>query len=71
VFRGLLDASAHTIHDTLLVAAAEALASAVTAKELTANYIIPSVFHADVHTAVAAAVRAAAERSSKVPTSDV
>jgi malate dehydrogenase (oxaloacetate-decarboxylating) len=71
VFRGLLDASAHTIHDTLLVAAAEAIASAVTAKELNANYIIPSVFHADVHTAVAGAVRAAAERSTKVPTSDV
>jgi malate dehydrogenase (oxaloacetate-decarboxylating) len=71
VFRGLLDASAHTIADTLLVAAAEAIASAVTADELNANYIIPSVFHADVHTAVASAVRAAAERSAKVPTSDV
>jgi malate dehydrogenase (oxaloacetate-decarboxylating) len=71
VFRGLLDASAHTIDDSLLVAAAEAIASVVTASELNANYIIPSVFHADVHTAVAAAVRGAAERSSKVPTSEV
>jgi malate dehydrogenase (oxaloacetate-decarboxylating) len=71
VFRGLLDASAHTIADTLLVAAAEAIASAVSSDELNANYIIPSVFHADVHTAVASAVRAAAERSAKVPTSDV
>jgi malate dehydrogenase (oxaloacetate-decarboxylating) len=43
----------------------------VTADELNANYIIPSVFHADVHTRVANAVRGAAERSSKVPTSDV
>jgi malate dehydrogenase (oxaloacetate-decarboxylating) len=71
VFRGLLDASAHRIDDSLLVAAADAIASAVSAEELNANYIIPSVFNADVHTAVAAAVRAAAERSPKVPTSDV
>ena len=62
VFRGLLDASATHIDDTLLVAAAEAIAAVVTTEELNANYIIPSVFHADVHTAVAAAVRQAAER---------
>ncbi len=61
VFRGLLDAHAHTIHDSLLVAAAEAIASTVTDDQLNANYIIPSVFHADVHTSVAGAVRAAAE----------
>jgi malate dehydrogenase (oxaloacetate-decarboxylating) len=71
VFRGLLDASANHIDDSLLVAAAEAIAGVVTSDELNANYIIPSVFHADVHTAVASAVRTAAERSSKVPTSDV
>jgi len=71
VFRGLLDASAHTVADSLLVAAAEAIASTVTEDELNANYIIPSVFHADVHTAVAAAVRHAAETSAAVPTSDV
>ena len=71
MFRGLLDAAAHTIDDSLLVAAAHAVASAVSADELNANYIIPSVFHADVHTAVAAAVRAAAERSSRVPTSPI
>jgi malate dehydrogenase (oxaloacetate-decarboxylating) len=71
VFRGLLDASAHTVDDSLLVAAAEAIASTVTEDELNANYIIPSVFHADVHTAVAAAVRHAAETSAAVPTSDV
>jgi malate dehydrogenase (oxaloacetate-decarboxylating) len=61
VFRGLLDASATSVADSLLVAAADAIASVVTAQELNANYIIPSVFHAEVHTAVAAAVRAAAE----------
>ena len=60
VFRGLLDAHATRIDDTLLIAAAEAIASAVSNDELNANYIIPSVFHHDVHTAVAAAVREAA-----------
>ena len=66
MFRGLLDASATAIDDTMLVAAAEAIASAVTDDELNANYIIPSVFHADVHGAVAASVRHAAERSGSV-----
>ncbi len=71
VFRGLLDASANQIDDSLLVAAAEAIAGVVSADELNANYIIPSVFHADVHTAVATAVRHAAEASSRVATLDL
>jgi len=60
VFRGLLDASATRIDGALLLAAANAIASTVTADELNANYIIPSVFHAEVHGSVAAAVRKAA-----------
>jgi malate dehydrogenase (oxaloacetate-decarboxylating) len=60
VFRGLLDASATKVHDTLLVAAANAIASSVNTTELNANYVIPSVFHEDVHKAVAAAVKDAA-----------
>ncbi len=60
VFRGLLDASAHTIEDTLLVAAAAAISASVSDEELNANYVIPSVFHEDVHKAVAAAVKEAA-----------
>jgi malate dehydrogenase (oxaloacetate-decarboxylating) len=68
VFRGLLDASANQIDDVLLVAAAEALAGVVTAEELNANYIIPSVFHADVHTAVANAVRTTAESGIRAAT---
>jgi len=63
VFRGLLDASASRIDDALLVAAAQAISSAVSDDELNANYIIPSVFHADVHHAVATAVRDAATHS--------
>ncbi len=60
VFRGLLDASARTIDERLLLAAAHAIADAVGEDELNAHYIIPSVFHADVHQSVAAAVAAAA-----------
>jgi len=64
VFRGLLDASASQIDDAVLVAAANAVSSSVTDEELNANYIIPSVFHEDVHKAVAAAVKDAATRST-------
>jgi len=60
VFRGLLDAHSRTIDDEMLLAAAKAIASVVTAEQLNANYIIPSVFHEQVHQAVAMAVRAAA-----------
>jgi malate dehydrogenase (oxaloacetate-decarboxylating) len=63
VFRGLLDAAATGIDNALLVAAADAIAGAVTADELNPNYIIPSVFHPDVHKSVASAVRKAAEQS--------
>ncbi len=66
VFRGLLDAHATQVDDELLLAAAEAIASTVTDDELNANYITPSVFHADVHNAVATAVRQAAERFGAV-----
>ncbi|MBA2573592.1 MAG: NAD-dependent malic enzyme [Nocardioidaceae bacterium] len=64
VFRGLLDASASTISDSLLVAAARAIASTVTDDELNANYVIPSVFHEEVHKAVATAVKDAAQEVS-------
>jgi malate dehydrogenase (oxaloacetate-decarboxylating) len=57
VFRGLLDASASAIDDSVLAAAAQAIARTVKDGELNANYIIPSVFNEEVHKAVAAAVR--------------
>ena len=60
VFRGLLDAQSTTITDAMLVAAARALADVVPAEELGPDYIIPSVFHPDVASGVAAAVRDAA-----------
>jgi malate dehydrogenase (oxaloacetate-decarboxylating) len=63
VFRGLLDASARGIDNSILVAAAMAIAGAVSDEQLNADYIIPSVFHPDVHKSVAAAVRQAAEEA--------
>jgi malate dehydrogenase (oxaloacetate-decarboxylating) len=60
VFRGLLDARSADITAPMLLAAAQALAGVVTDAELNAAYIMPSVFHADVHRAVAAAVRTSA-----------
>ncbi len=60
VFRGLLDAQANVVTSEMLLAAAGALAAVVTPEELGPNYIIPSVFHPDVASAVAAAVRESA-----------
>ncbi|MBO0819370.1 MAG: NAD-dependent malic enzyme [Nocardiopsaceae bacterium] len=66
VFRGLLDAQGTTITDETLVAAARALADVVAPDELGPDYIIPSVFHPDVASAVAAAVREAASGGSNL-----
>jgi len=68
VFRGLLDARSAEITTSMLLAAARALAGVVTDAELNAAYIMPSVFHADVHTAVATAVRKAAGGPAELPT---
>ena len=65
VFRGLLDARSTEITPAMLLAAAKALASVVTDDELNAAYIMPSVFHADVHHAVAHAVRLAAAEPAR------
>ena len=43
------------------MAAAKAIAATVSDSELNANYVIPSVFHEEVHKAVAAAVKDAAQ----------
>ncbi len=72
VFRGLLDAASHSITIDMLLAAARALADVVTPDELNAAYIVPSVFHPDVATAVATAVSKAvrATGTSAVPDLD-
>jgi len=61
-FRGLLDAQSHDVTSDMMVAAAEAIADVVTEDELGPNYIIPSVFHSDLSTHVATAVREVALR---------
>jgi len=60
VFRGLLDAQATVITDSMLVNAAEAIADVVTSDQLNASYIVPSVFDEKVAPAVARAIVAAA-----------
>jgi malate dehydrogenase (oxaloacetate-decarboxylating) len=67
VFRGLLDAHSAEITSTMLLAAARALSGVVSDEELNAAYIVPSVFHADVHHAVAQAVRRAAGGPTELP----
>jgi malate dehydrogenase (oxaloacetate-decarboxylating) len=62
VFRGLLDAQSRTVPQAALLAAATALANVVPDAERHANYIIPSVFHPDLATTVAAAVSSAVPR---------
>jgi malate dehydrogenase (oxaloacetate-decarboxylating) len=64
VFRGLLDAQSRLITDDMLIAAAQALADVVSPDEIGPHYIIPSVFHPDVASSVAAAVADAATRDS-------
>jgi len=61
VFRGLLDAQSRYISDDMLIAAAQALADVVSPDEIGPHYIVPSVFHPDVTSSVAAAVRDAAK----------
>ena len=59
VFRGLLDARARDITIDMLLRAAEAIAHVVRDEELNPNFIIPTVFNAEVPKAVAAAIRGA------------
>ena len=59
-FRGLLDSRARTVNDEMKLAAARALAACVGRSELSAEYIIPSVFNKSVAPAVAEGVARAA-----------
>ena len=63
IFRGALDARAPDITEDMKIAAAEAIAGAIPPEELSADYIVPSVFNRDVAPRVAAAVDAAASQS--------
>jgi len=60
VFRGALDVRARAITHEMQIAAAHALAGVIPADELSADYIVPSVFDSSVAPAVAGAVAEAA-----------
>ena len=61
LFRGLLDSRAHSITMRMKLRAASAIADVVRPEELSAEYIVPSVFNQDVASKVAQAVSKAAE----------
>lgn len=62
IFRGLLDAGAYKVTDDVLMGAARAIADCVSEEQLSAIYIVPSVFDPAVAPAVAEAVVAASGR---------
>jgi malate dehydrogenase (oxaloacetate-decarboxylating) len=61
IFRGALDVRATTITAGMEVAAGHAIAAAIGEDELSADYIVPSVFNRSIVPVVAAAVARAAE----------
>lgn len=63
IFRGALNARARQINEEMKLAAARAIASIIADDELSADYIIPSVFDKRVAEAVARAVEDAAHSS--------
>jgi malate dehydrogenase (oxaloacetate-decarboxylating) len=63
LFRGVLDSRAREINEEMKGAAAQAIAQVVSPRELSEDYIIPSVFNRKVVDAVAQAVRRAAVKS--------
>jgi len=62
IFRGALDARARDVTEAMKVAAAKAIATVIPREELSADYIVPSVFNREVAPRVAAAVASAADR---------
>jgi malate dehydrogenase (oxaloacetate-decarboxylating) len=60
IFRGALDASAHSVTENMKVVAAKAIAECVSDDELNKDYVVPSVFDRSVAPRVAGAVAAQA-----------
>ncbi|MGL5354465.1 MAG: malic enzyme-like NAD(P)-binding protein, partial [Clostridium sp.] len=60
IFRGALDVRASEINEEMKIAAAYAIAGAVSEEELNEEYIIPKPFNKAVQAAVAEAVKEAA-----------
>ncbi len=63
LFRGLLDIRAKTVNKEIKLAAARAIASIVDEKDLSEDYIIPSIFDRRVVSKVASAVEEAAQNT--------
>jgi malate dehydrogenase (oxaloacetate-decarboxylating) len=63
VFRGTLDVRAREINEEMKIAAAYAIAGAISEGELNEDYIIPKSFNRAVQSKVAEAVRKAAIKS--------
>ena len=63
IFRGLLDVGATRITEEIEIAAGRAIADVVKSSELSADYIVPTVFNPNVVAAVAAAVEKVARGS--------
>jgi malate dehydrogenase (oxaloacetate-decarboxylating) len=63
LFRGALDVQAREINAEMKAAAAQAIASGVTRRELSEEYIVPSVFNRGMAREVARAVSRAAQRT--------
>ncbi|MDR3203597.1 MAG: NADP-dependent malic enzyme [Deltaproteobacteria bacterium] len=66
IFRGVFDVRASDINDAMKMAAGKAIASLVTERELSSQYILPAAFDSRVREAVAGAVAAAAIESKVV-----
>ena len=66
IFRGALDARARMINEEMKRAAAHAIADVISDDELSADYIIPSVFNRTVARRVAEAVASAARETGVV-----
>ena len=60
LFRGLLDSRVRTVNEEIKLAAARAISSMVDEKELSEDYIVPSIFDRKVVSTVASAVSNAA-----------
>ncbi len=63
IFRGALDVRARQITETMKQAAARAIAGCIAPRELSPEYIVPSVFNREVVRRVAEAVRRAAVKA--------
>lgn len=63
IFRGALDARASDINEEMKMAASHAIAELVDARELSPEYILPKAFDSRIGKTVAAAVKAAAEKT--------